>query len=93
MLIPGPLDSNVESPHFLALPLSLCPRSMAEVKSGLKHGEIIPAHCGLLHQKHALLQMQPVKSFCQHTAQALATCLVAVSPLVMILYKDFGGED
>lgn len=78
------LGSNME-------PLLLSPSvlgSVTAVKSGLKHGGIIPAHCRLLHQDHALLQTHPPKR-----TQALATCLIVASSLVMILYKDFGAED
>lgn len=45
ILIPGPLDSNIEPLLFLPVLPCLCPRSLNAVKSGLKYAEIIPARC------------------------------------------------
>lgn len=68
---------------ILCLPslLSLCPCSPADGKSGLKRGEIVPAHCSLLYQSHALLQMHPVLSS--------ANTLHRPSPLVSLFSNDF----
>lgn len=78
----GASATTLSHPAFVYL----CPRSIAEVKSGLKHGEIILAHCSLLHQSYRA-RARPIP--CTYPGHLSHCCF----PQLMVLYKDFGVED